>query len=43
MMQFIKESKNILEKYNTGYFDGFRELNKSLSGYTYWDYGRISK
>ena len=38
---YQKESKNFFRKIcNTGYFDGFRELNKSLSGYTYWDYGQ---
>tara|TARA_B100000029_G_C17510983_1_gene936251 strand:+ start:209 stop:994 length:786 start_codon:yes stop_codon:yes gene_type:complete len=35
------EAKSLYRKIcNNGYFDGFRELNNNLSGFTYWDYGQ---
>ena len=42
MMQSIKRSlKLYLEKIcNAGFYDGFRCINTSASGFTYWDYGQ---
>ena len=38
---YHKEAKLIYRKIcSDGYFDAFRELNKDLSGFTYWDYGK---
>ena len=38
---YQKESKTFFRKIcNAGFYDGFRCINESASGFTYWDYGK---